>query len=113
LPIGIRSVAAPWPRPSDSESDKPEAKPARARRTEAEITVREATHHQIAWSERSRGAAGAFTIQLILDRGVDEYVIRPTAEEIEVLADLLGSGAAIYFDTDRKVFMFGNQASGG
>ena len=85
-------------------------KPEPERRTESEITVREVTHHQIAWTERARGEPGAFTIQLILDHGADEYVIRPTAEDAAVLNQLLSAGARIYFDLERKVLMFGNQA---
>ncbi len=89
------------------------SKPEPERRTESEITVREVTHHQIAWTERGRGEPGAFTIQLILDHGADEYVIRPTAADAEVLEQLLGAGARIYFDLERKVLMFGNQAVAG
>ena len=79
----------------------------------AEIQVREVTHHQVAWSERARGEPGAFTIQLILDHGADEYVLRPTAEDTEVLAELLTAGAKVYFDLGRKVLMFGNKAIAG
>jgi hypothetical protein len=85
-------------------------KPEPEQRTEGEIQVREVTHHQVAWTERARGEPGAFTIQLILDHGVDEYVIRTTAEDTEVLVQLLTAGARVYFDLDRKVLMFGNKA---
>jgi hypothetical protein len=94
------------------EHDQP-SKPDPEQRTEREITVREVTHHQIAWSERRRGEPGAFTIQLILDHGADEYVLRPTAQDTEVLAELLSRGARVYFDLDRKVLMFGNQEIAG
>ena len=85
-------------------------KPGPEQWTESEITVREVTDYQATWSERERGAPGAFTIQLILDHGVDEYVIRPTATDAEVLIALFNGAAKVYFDIDRKVLMFGNKA---
>jgi len=85
-------------------------KPEPEQRTESEITVREVTDYQTTWSERERGAPGAFTIQLILDHGVDEYVIRPTAADAEVLIELFDGAAKVYFDMGRKVLMFGNKA---
>jgi len=87
-------------------------KPEREQWTESAITVREVTDYQATWSERERGAPGAFTIQLILDHGVEEYVIRPTAADAEVLIDLFSGAAKVYFDLDRKVLMFGNKAVG-
>ena len=85
-------------------------KPEKEQRTEREITVREVTDYQATWSERERGAPGAFTIQLILDHGVEEYVIRPTAEDAEVLMALFKGADKVNFDLERKVLMFGNQA---
>ena len=88
-------------------------KPEREQHTESAITVREVTHHQVAWSERDRGGPGVFTIQLILDHGADEYVLRPTAEDTRVLIRLLdaGPGAGAFFDLERKVLMFGTRAT--
>ena len=83
---------------------------AREAGTEGQIRVREVTQYQVAWSERERGEPGAFTIQLILDHGGDEYVLRPTAEDTEVLAELLAAGESVYFDLDRRVLMFGNRS---
>jgi hypothetical protein len=88
-------------------------KPERERRTESAITVREVTDYQATWSERERGAPGAFTIQLILDHGVEEYVIRPTAEDAEVLMALFKGAEKVTFDLERKVLMFGNEPVGG
>ncbi len=81
-------------------------------RTEEQIRVRQVTHFQPTWTESARGAPGAFTIQLILDQGAEEYVIRPTAEDTEVLFELLDRGESVYFDLDRKVLMFGTQVTG-
>ena len=78
------------------------------RRTEQQIQVRQVTHIQASWTEEQRGAPGAFTVQLILDNGVDEYVLRPTAEDMEVLLRLFERSGNAMFDMARKVLMFNN-----
>jgi hypothetical protein len=75
-----------------------------------QIQVRQVTHVQASWTEQERGEPGAFTLQLILDHGADEYVIRPTAEDTDVLVKLLARSSNATFDVDRKVLMFGNLA---
>lgn len=77
-------------------------------RTEQQIQVRQVTHVQTSWTEQERGAPGAFTIQLILDHGADEYILRPTAEDVDVLLELLRRSDNASFDLGRKVLMFGN-----
>jgi hypothetical protein len=77
---------------------------------ERQIQVRQVTHVQASWTEEDRGAPGAFTVQLILDHGADEYVLRPTAEDTDVLIKLLARSSNASFDVDRKVLMFGNLA---
>ena len=77
-------------------------------RTEQSIVIRQVTQVQASWTETERGAPGAFTFQLILDNGADEYVIRPTAEDAQVLLRLLGKSPAAMFDLQRKVLIFGN-----
>ena len=77
-------------------------------RTEETIVVRQVTHLQASWSERTRGEPGAFTVQLILDNGVDEYVIHPTADDADVLLELFTRSEGATFDTERKVLMFTN-----
>jgi hypothetical protein len=75
-----------------------------------QIQVRQVTHVQASWTEQDRGDAGAFTVQLILDHGADEYVLRPTAEDTDVLVKLLARSSNATFDVDRKVLMFGTLA---
>ena len=75
-------------------------------RTEEQIVVRQVTHLQASWAERVRGEPGALTIQLILDQGVDEYVLRPTPEDANVLLRLFELSSGATFDTSRKVIMF-------
>ena len=84
------------------------AKPEEEQRTEGRIQTRQVTHYQVSWSERERGAPGALTVQLILDHGVEEYVLRPTAEDTEVLLALLQRAGSATFDLGRKVLMFTN-----
>ena len=76
------------------------------KRTEEQVLVRQVTHLQASWAERERGESGAFTIQLILDQGVDEYILRPSAEDAEVLLRLFKISSGATFDRVRKVLMF-------
>ena len=41
--------------------------------------VRQVTNMQASWQEQERGKAGLFTLQLILDNGVEEYILEPEA----------------------------------
>jgi outer membrane protein OmpA-like peptidoglycan-associated protein len=77
---------------------------------ERQIQVRQVTHVQASWTEQERGEPGAFTLQLILDHGADEYVLRPTAEDADVLVKLLARSSSATFDLERKVLIFGNLA---
>jgi hypothetical protein len=74
--------------------------------------VRQVTHFQVAWTEQERAEAGAVTIQLLLDHGTDEYVLRPTSQDALLLVELLGRGGNAYFDMERNVLMFGAQTVG-
>jgi hypothetical protein len=76
--------------------------------TEQSIRVRQVTDTQVSWSEHNRGEPGAFTIQLILDNGAEEYILRPTAEDARVQVELFKQAKAVFFDLDRKVLIFGN-----
>lgn len=80
--------------------------PPAEQRTEQRIVVRQVTHVQASWTEQERGHDGAFTLQLILDHGVDEYVLRPTAADLQVMLDLLQRSRNATFDMERKVLMF-------
>ena len=79
-------------------------------RTEDQIQVRQVTHVQASWTEQERGGPGAFTFQLVLDEGVDEYVIRPNADDADVLLELLARSGSAHFDLDRKVLIFSRLA---
>lgn len=75
---------------------------------EQQLKVRDVTQIQASWTEQERGAPGAFTIQLILDNGVDEYVLRPTPQDTKVLLELFQRSDHATFDLGRKVLMFSN-----
>lgn len=83
-------------------------RPASEEWTEQHIYVRQVTHVQASWTEEARGEPGAFTLQLILDHGADEYVLRPTAEDLDLLMRLVEQSERSSFDLQRKVLMFGN-----
>jgi hypothetical protein len=82
------------------------AREQRERHTEEQIVVRQVTHIQASWTEEGRGEPGAFTLQLILDNGVTEYVLRPSAADLQVLLQLFQQSGTAMFDVGRKVLMF-------
>lgn len=77
---------------------------------EESVRVRRVTDVQASWTESERGAPGAFTYQLILDNGAEEYVLQPDAQDAKVILELLKSTGAVYFDLDRKVLVPNNVA---
>ena len=80
--------------------------------TPTQIQVREVTDWQPTWTAGDPGAPGVFSIQLVLDRGAEEFVIRVTAEDAEVIQNLMRKSPTVWFDLERKVLMFGNRAVG-
>jgi hypothetical protein len=70
--------------------------------------VREVTQYQASWVEQGRGEEGRFTIQLILDNGVEEYILEPDSDDMEPLLRLLARSKHTTFDLERKVLMFSN-----
>ena len=77
-------------------------------RTEQAIKVREVTNVHSNWNEEERGEPGKFSFQLILDDGAEEYVIRPTNEDADVLMDLFEQTETIYLDMERGVLIYGD-----
>ncbi len=73
--------------------------------TRQAIKVRQVTDYQASWTEEERGEPGAFTFQLILDDGAEEYVIRPTADDAKVIRKLLDKSEALVFDLERRVLI--------
>ena len=75
---------------------------------ERRYKVRQVTNVQASWTERERGQSGRFTLQLILDNGVEEYILDTAAEDIHVILKLFGRSGHTTFDLERKVLMFSN-----
>lgn len=71
-------------------------------------TVRQVTDYQASWTERTRGEPGTFTLQLILDKGVEEYILDVDADDLDVMLSLLKRSDHVMFDLERKVLMFEN-----
>lgn len=78
--------------------------------TEQQYKVRQVTHVQVSWTEQERGQPGKFTLQLILDNGVKEYILQPDEDDADLLVKLFAQGTHTTFDEERKVLMFGNIA---
>lgn len=76
--------------------------------TERRYTIRQVTNIQASWSERERGAPGRFTLQLILDNGVEEYILAVAAEDMDPMLKLFARSGHATFDMERKVLMFPN-----
>lgn len=78
--------------------------------TPSQIKIRQVTHYQLSWTETQPEAPGTYTIQLVLDNGVEEYILRPNSDDADVLKDLLKDGSDVHFDMERKVLIFGNES---
>lgn len=81
-------------------------------RTEQAIKVRQVTDYQVSWTE-GRGEPGAWTFQLVLDSGAEEYVLAPVVDNAKVIRKFLDKSGAVAFDLDRKVLIVSNLPLGG
>ena len=79
-----------------------------SQRLERQYKVRQVTNIQASWTEQERGEEGKFTIQLILDNGVEEYILQPDADDVEPMLKLFAMSDHATFDLERKVLMFSN-----
>ncbi len=79
-----------------------------SQRLEHKYKVRQVTNIQASWTEQQRGEEGKFTIQLILDNGVEEYILQPDADDVEPMLKLFAMSDHANFDLERKVLMFSN-----
>ena len=87
-------------------ADQPDI--SQSQQLERRYTVRQVTDYQASWVETGRGQNGKFTLQLILDKGVEEYILDVTADDIDILLKLLRASDHAMFDLERKVLMFEN-----
>ncbi len=79
--------------------------------TDDSIKVRQLSHYQFTWVG-GKAAEGTFTLQLVLDEGAWEEVLTVSAEDAEVLQNLLAGATTVYYDIPRRTLMFGTTAVG-
>ena len=82
-------------------------KPQQEQNTESAIKVRKVTNVHSNWSSQGPLQDGKFSYQLILDNGVEEALVMPTAKDAKLLRDLLHDSEAIYWDSEKEVLIFG------
>lgn len=71
------------------------------------LSVRQVTDVHANWSDQGPDQDGRFSYQLILDDGAEEALIRPSAEDADVLIQLLPLANSVFFDTSNRVLIFG------
>lgn len=79
--------------------------------TDDAIKVRQLSHYQFSWVAGD-AAAGTFTLQLVLDEGAWEEVVTVSADDADVLQDLLAEAKTVYYDIGRRTLMFGTTPVG-
>lgn len=79
-----------------------------SQQTERGYTIREVTHIQASWSEQQRGEAGKFFLQLILDNGVEEYILETEEGDVDTMLKLFDRSKHTTFDLNRKILISGN-----
>ena len=94
--------------PSDTEPVMPNQNDAQEQSLERGYRVREVTNIQASWTEQERGEEGRFTLQLILDNGVEEYILDVDSDDMQPLLKLFSKSDHTTFDLERKVLMFSN-----
>lgn len=85
----------------------------RPRITDDSIRVRQLTHYQFSFRAGAAGENGLWTLQLVLDEGAWEEVITVTADDADNLQDVLEDTETVYYDIERRLFMFGVKRPGG
>src|SRR4051794_724114 len=80
--------------------------------TDDSVRVRQVNHYQFSWVAGEPGQAGTFTLQLVLDQGAWEEIVTVTAEDADVLQDLLAQAEVVYFAIGRRTLMFAARPAG-
>lgn len=81
-------------------------------KSESRIQVRQVTDVHANYSEQGEGLDGKYSLQLILDNGAEERVIRPTAEDADAMMELLERSKSLYFDLSNGVLLFNDLSIG-
>ena len=74
-------------------------------RTREAIKVRQVTDVHGNFSEQGQGETGKFSLQLVLDDGAEEYVLRLTSDDTRTLMMMIDEAESMYFDTERGVLI--------
>ena len=85
-----------------------EQKDQQEQQTARGYTIRQVTQMQPSWSEAERGEDGKFFVQLILDNGVDEYVLQPSSDDVDVILGMFEKSKHTIWDDQRKILIFDN-----
>jgi hypothetical protein len=75
--------------------------------TDDSIKVRQLSYYQFSFRAGDTGSTGTWYLQLVLDQGAWEEVITLTADDADNLQDVLRSTETVYYDIERRLFMFG------
>ncbi len=77
-------------------------------RIERGYKIRQVTQIQPSWKEGGRGEEGEFFIQLVLDNGVDEYIIQPSSSDVDVILEMFEKSKYTVWDDERRILIFEN-----
>lgn len=84
----------------------------RTRVTDDSVKVRQLTGYQFSFRAGEAQKNGLWTLQLVLDEGAWEEIITVTAEDADNLQDVLEDTEVVYYDIERRLFMFGVKRPG-
>lgn len=111
-PAAALEPAAAGSSPRDTERVMADQNDQESQALQRRYQVRQVTAYQASWVERERGEEGRFTVQLILDNGVEEYILDVDSDDMEPMLTLLARSRHTTFDLERKVLMFSNLDAG-
>jgi len=80
--------------------------------TDDSVKVRQLSHYQFSFRAGDAEQKGTWTLQLVLDEGAWEEIITLTADDADNLQDLLEDTKTVFYDIDRRLFMFGVKKPG-
>lgn len=80
--------------------------------TDDDVQVRQLSHYQFSFRSGDRHTDGLWTLQLVLDEGAWEEIITVSAEDADVLQELLAGNKTVFYDIRRRLFMFGVKKPG-
>ncbi len=77
-------------------------------RIERGYKIRQVTQIQPSWKERGRDEDGEFFIQLVLDNGVEEYILQPSSNDVDVIMEMFEKSKYTVWDDERRILIFEN-----